>query len=490
MTPVKAVQGQIMQTRVRAGSELIKTLSQSLYKNQYYVFDEIISNAYDADATLVKINLKADELSITDNGVGMSKDDIDNYLWLGYSGKKEDRRSKRFKRHTIGKFGIGKLSMHVLCDTAVITSVKKKVKITINLDFNKILSHKGLDEEKINVLVEPTTEESGTEIKLLDLKRKIDSKFAMRRILQTMPLSPAFQIDFNGEILKAENLIPGKVYNVELNLPNVGKVSGKLIHSDRPLKEFAGVYIKVCSRVVNADDPDIFDLMKNLTSPHSLVPRMYCVIDADGLDDIILATRNGFQEDHPKFQELKKAMLTEIRKITKDIQENSALEDMKFEQDLLDDVARQQIPEMLKGVQLPEDWLAKTTSRTDAEKIKGAIAKAKREIEQKEKDNSKNDPQNKVKQGEQTIKIGRRKFKFRLAALGKQNYECVLDNSEECFYVNIDHTQYNLSRTEGSLPQHYRRVVCFELARAISGESATELCKSYQDMMCQDIKLE
>ncbi len=138
-------------TSIKAGAELIQTLSSSLYKNAYYVLDELISNSYDADATKVEIQISQDRLAIQDNGVGMDRKGLENYLWLGYSDKRDDRRTGKLRRYTIGKFGIGKLSMHVICNKCKIITRKNGVQRILILDFEKILAHKSLGDEPINV---------------------------------------------------------------------------------------------------------------------------------------------------------------------------------------------------------------------------------------------------------------------------------------------------------------------------------------------------
>ena len=81
-------------TSIKAGAELIQTLSRSLYKNAYYVIDELLSNSYDADATKVEIKLNEKKLVIQDNGTGMDREGLENFLYLGYIAKraKTERR--------------------------------------------------------------------------------------------------------------------------------------------------------------------------------------------------------------------------------------------------------------------------------------------------------------------------------------------------------------------------------------------------------------
>ena len=62
-------------------------LGINLYSNVPSVMSEIIANAWDADATEVKITIAEGNTSITitDNGIGMTLDDINNkFLHVGY----------------------------------------------------------------------------------------------------------------------------------------------------------------------------------------------------------------------------------------------------------------------------------------------------------------------------------------------------------------------------------------------------------------------
>ncbi len=115
------------------------------------------------------------------------------------------------------------------------------------------------------------------------------------------------------------------------------------------------------------------------------------------------------------------------------------------------------------------------------------IEEHKQEREKKETEHKK--PEEKEAQP-RLIKIGNKRYKFELEPMGKQAYECVLDAGKAIFYINIDHPQYLYSRREGSLAHHFRRVIIFEIARAISGDSLTEFVNQYSSMMLQEITIE
>lgn len=55
---------------------ILELLGPSLYTNIYYVLAELIANAYDADAHNVYIIANKDDITVEDDGKGMSYADV------------------------------------------------------------------------------------------------------------------------------------------------------------------------------------------------------------------------------------------------------------------------------------------------------------------------------------------------------------------------------------------------------------------------------
>ena len=100
-------------------------------KEQEVAMRELLQNSMDACKIAknkydIKISLKKDKsgkilLSVKDNGVGMSLDDIKNYyLTIGKSGKKSESNIENL----VGKFGIGALSMFLVSDFIYVQTKK------------------------------------------------------------------------------------------------------------------------------------------------------------------------------------------------------------------------------------------------------------------------------------------------------------------------------------------------------------------------------
>src|SRR4051794_1027342 len=88
---------------------VLNHLGLNLYSNTAAALSEAVANAWDADATEVAITLADDEITIKDNGTGMTLTDVnERFLAVGYRrrgdlGERTDRG-----RLVMGRKGIGK----------------------------------------------------------------------------------------------------------------------------------------------------------------------------------------------------------------------------------------------------------------------------------------------------------------------------------------------------------------------------------------------
>ncbi|WP_315309554.1 ATP-binding protein [uncultured Actinomyces sp.] len=135
---------------------ILDHLGRQLYRNFITVIGEAISNAWDADARNVWIELdhSTQTLSILDDGHGMSSKDLDDkFLKIGYTkrGRKGTERRSASGRPYIGAKGIGKLALLSCADTISIAS-----KTTTTEPTGCLISNIELDQAITNDL---TTEE-------------------------------------------------------------------------------------------------------------------------------------------------------------------------------------------------------------------------------------------------------------------------------------------------------------------------------------------
>lgn len=100
--------------RFEISLSVLNHLGRNLYRSFGTMLGEAISNAWDADATAVHIQLAEDRRGfwIRDNGDGMDADDFQNkFLRLGYAKRQNGGHTSEKGRPYIGRKGIGKLAL-------------------------------------------------------------------------------------------------------------------------------------------------------------------------------------------------------------------------------------------------------------------------------------------------------------------------------------------------------------------------------------------
>ena len=124
--------------------KVARILGRESIADKVTALSELIKNAYDADATVVKIemfNLKDPENSkiiIHDNGTGLSqKEFLDKWMIVGTDAKEREPYSSNGRRR-VGEKGIGRFSVERLSHDVIIRSEKKGMpeglEVTINWD--------------------------------------------------------------------------------------------------------------------------------------------------------------------------------------------------------------------------------------------------------------------------------------------------------------------------------------------------------------------
>lgn len=160
---------------------VLNHLGIGLYSNIPAVLSEIVANAWDADATEVKIDIDIlqDEIVIEDNGNGMTRDDINKkYLMVGYDKRHTEPGKTVGGRNPMGRKGIGKLSVFSIADTIIVYSAKDGEHNGLMMsraDIQKRIENKAIEDyypSSINADWIPF--QTGTKIILRELKKNID----------------------------------------------------------------------------------------------------------------------------------------------------------------------------------------------------------------------------------------------------------------------------------------------------------------------------
>lgn len=108
--------------QVRLSNQLIHLLSEQMYSSPIKAMEELVVNAYDADASVCRIGFlpgdaDADRaILVFDDGSGMDYLGLEALWHVGESPKVAQDVSPRHGRKLIGKFGIGKLATYAVAD--------------------------------------------------------------------------------------------------------------------------------------------------------------------------------------------------------------------------------------------------------------------------------------------------------------------------------------------------------------------------------------
>lgn len=111
---------------MQVGLSVLGHLGINLYSNVAAVLTEAVANSWDADATRVEISLNENEITISDNGFGMSVDDMNQrYLYVGWRKRnQQELRATPSGRKPMGRKGIGKLSLFSIANVVEVRSIK------------------------------------------------------------------------------------------------------------------------------------------------------------------------------------------------------------------------------------------------------------------------------------------------------------------------------------------------------------------------------
>lgn len=105
---------------------ILELLGPSLYTNIYYILAELVANAYDADAHNVYIIANKDDITVEDDGKGMSyaDGDVQKYLNVAAISRNTESDSKTaLGRKKMGRKGVGKLAALSVSENVLIKTI-------------------------------------------------------------------------------------------------------------------------------------------------------------------------------------------------------------------------------------------------------------------------------------------------------------------------------------------------------------------------------
>lgn len=326
----------------------ISHLGIQMYSTLPPVIAELVSNAYDADAHKVTIDLNDNDLSnmtisIEDDGHGMNFDEINTcFLLIGRNRRGTDGKNQKTRsgnRYVIGKKGIGKLAFFGVAKTIEITTVSNGLLNTFVMDWGTLKRSKSVYRPDIIKKDEKTELHNGTKIVLSNIERK--SGFVPKQIATS--LAKTFSIfdkhDFNVVIrhnssseisvedkLRFENIAEYKTWDFpfadnDLDYQYKDKIKGKIIASKRTVPEnMRGVALFSRGKLVN--EHSFFDV----TATSFGYSYLTGWLDVDFIDewvpDVISTNRQSLNWEDERCAELKRYIENVIVFIYKQHKEN------------------------------------------------------------------------------------------------------------------------------------------------------------------------
>ncbi len=329
-------------------------LGRGLYSNVPAVLSEVVANAWDADAENVDISINSDDktIVITDDGFGMTLDDINRrFLNIGYQKRADVDYAVATPRgrKPMGRKGIGKLSAFAIANTVEVFTIRGDDRNAFRMDYNDIQTQietapnspyhpTGLPPEQISI-------EKGTRIALSNLRNlRMPSVSVLRRRLArkfTILGSDNFYVSINGDRISAKDreyqrqieyvwYFGGDANVVSARFPNAKHMTSEdcafgdqnqyaisgwigTIKSTKEIpQDTIGIAIFARGKVVHDN------LLENLQKGGMWTKYVVGEIDAEFMDDdstkedIITSDRQSLKEDDPRFELLKAFLLNGV----------------------------------------------------------------------------------------------------------------------------------------------------------------------------------
>lgn len=305
----------------------LSTIGERLYTQSLDLIRELVANAYDADATSVKITVGDETIAVEDNGIGMDKEGLKQYFTIGSSFKRQNPISPKLKRVRIGEFGIGKFAVLSICNRFEIYTRSQNYAATLIFDREDFERRSDWNIPLIEHNFETLT--TGTRVSLFDIKKSISLFDIERHLINVFPLSDKKFSVFLNNLKLQSRYIPGERFRIR-EKTKFGIINGDVVISSLMLnKETVGIGIRVKGILIKRETFGIEKL-------HSLSSRRLTgEINADFLT--ITASRDDFIKDTEEYKEFEKVMAKKLVRVVRSL-EKSALsyQDKKAEKILSD----------------------------------------------------------------------------------------------------------------------------------------------------------
>lgn len=339
--------------RMTLDLNVLNHLGINLYSNIPAVLAEAVANAWDADAETVCIDVDKDgqKVVITDDGHGMSDDDInEKYLRIGRNRREgRDAVTPTHRRPVMGRKGIGKLSLFSIADTIEVQSAKneKRNGFTMSLpDIKSVIEGKvgGDTYEPVPLPPDQIDVQQGTKITLRNLHKRLFNveTHLRRRIARRFSVigsEHSFAVHINGDKVGVTDrhyypMLEFVWHYGEYGKQCLGQCKNVSESEQRDVKCFSGWIgtVKTPSQLKDGDESlnrilvlsrgklvqeDILESLDEagIYTKYVIGEVLAESLDQDNEEDIATTSRQALMEDDERFLQLKKELVGELSHI-------------------------------------------------------------------------------------------------------------------------------------------------------------------------------
>ena len=207
------VERPVSTARIRFSADILRRLGEELNPHLDKGIVELVKNAYDADATWCRIELRGTDraggtIAVTDNGDGMTPAEIERgWLVLG-SSTKAATQVTRLRRIPAGSKGLGRLAALRMGSRALLTTrprAQRSDEYRLLIDWARFDATDLVDDVDLHIEhavmsreAGKGTEASGTEIRIEGLRKRIQRMEVKRLARELILLADPFGDDPSG----------------------------------------------------------------------------------------------------------------------------------------------------------------------------------------------------------------------------------------------------------------------------------------------------
>lgn len=348
---------------MRISLNALEHLGMNLYSNVPAVLSEIVANAWDADASIVRIRLDkvSGVITIDDDGTGMTRDEVvDRFLTVGFRRRSALGDTTAKGRRPMGRKGIGKLSTFSIAKIVEVYTQRDDERTAFSMDRDAIRGKIEADGNELyepdELTVWPDDHLGGTRIVLSDLvsnMTKMTDAGLRRRVARRFSIigpKNGFVVQVNDKEITAEDrgyhsaLEYLWTYGDQAETVKLAKnvkrsaddrseaVTKALDGSDLTLRGWIGTVekpaqlrdeegdnlnrIALFMRGKLAQEDVLDDFAQKEIYADYVIGELHCdELDLDAEADIATSSRQSVKQDDPRYQKLCGVVLSELRHV-------------------------------------------------------------------------------------------------------------------------------------------------------------------------------